>query len=214
MPVPTVFELAKQAGFGTAAFFSKSKFRHLERPGSLDHAQSPDGSEHWLATRTVADASDYLKHRRPGLLFVHIAEPDYAGHALGWMSFLYGWAVRRADGAVAQVLAAADQAFGSGQYTVIVTSDHGGHDREHGSREPRDMTIPWIIWGQGVLQGQQLPAGIRTMDTAATVLWLLGIPVPDWWVGAPVPGAFTRAAQVAAAGAQPVKQGLAGSASP
>jgi hypothetical protein len=28
------------------------------------------------------------------------------------------------------------------------------------------------------------------MDTAATALWLLGIPVPERWVGKPVEAAF------------------------
>ena len=31
---PTIFALAKQSGFTTAAFFSKSKFHHLQQPGS------------------------------------------------------------------------------------------------------------------------------------------------------------------------------------
>ena len=34
--VPTIFTLAKQAGFSTAMFVGKEKFRHLDLPGSLD----------------------------------------------------------------------------------------------------------------------------------------------------------------------------------
>ena len=110
----------------------------------------------------------------------------------------YGWAVKRADGAVAQVLRAANESFGPGNYTVIVTSDHGGHGRDHGSADPRDMTIPWITWGEGVQRGGDLGA-IRTMDTAATVLWLLGIDEPNGWVGNAVAAAYTPQAQLAAA---------------
>ena len=66
-----------------------------------------------------------------------------------------------------------DARFGRGRYTVILTADHGGHGKSHGTTDPRDMTIPWIVWGAGVHSGDAL-SGIHTMDTAATVLWLLG----------------------------------------
>ncbi|HSL70133.1 MAG TPA: ectonucleotide pyrophosphatase/phosphodiesterase, partial [Longimicrobiales bacterium] len=144
---PTVFAIAKAGGFTTAAFFSKAKFHHLQQPGTLDYTQAPSGVEVFMATRTVPDAINYLRHRRPNLLFVHIGEPDYAGHSIGWMSFAYGWAARRADGAVGTLLEAADRTYGKGNYTVLVTADHGGHSRDHGSDDPRDMTIPWIVWG-------------------------------------------------------------------
>ena len=39
--------------------------------------------------------------------------------------------------------------------------------------EATDMTIPWIVWGAGVQKGTQL-SGIKTMDTAATILWKIG----------------------------------------
>ena len=34
---PTIFEIAKTNGFTTAAFFSKTKFHHLQKPGTLDY---------------------------------------------------------------------------------------------------------------------------------------------------------------------------------
>ena len=192
----TVFELAKQAGYTTAGFFSKSKFRHLQKPNSFDYTQAPHGLDMWLATRTVGDVVNYLHHRRPNLLFVHIAEPDQAGHSVGWMSTPYGWAVRRADAAVAAILKAADKAYGAGQYTVIVTADHGGHGRDHGTEDERDMTIPWITWGEGVSQ-QTVIADVKTTDTAATVLWLLGLRQPNTWQSHAAVTGYTEAARAA-----------------
>jgi predicted AlkP superfamily pyrophosphatase or phosphodiesterase len=197
--VPTIFGLAHTAGFTTAAFFSKTKFHHLEVPTTIDYVRSPKGAMYgpWPSARTAQYVSDYLDGATPNLLFVHLAEPDFAGHNFGWMSWMYGMAVREADVAVAKVLDDADARFGRGTYTVILTADHGGHGRSHGSTDPRDTTIPWIVWGAGVQAGDTL-SGIRTMDTAATVLWMLGVNAPQSWTGRVVSTAFEPA--VASAG--------------
>jgi arylsulfatase A-like enzyme len=198
----TIFELAKASGFSTAAFFSKAKLRHLEKPGTLDHAQAPTGLHTVPATETVEAAVRYLQFRRPNLMFVHIAEPDVAGHTFGWMGGAYRAAVRRADAAVGQIIRAADAAYGRGGYTIIVTADHGGNGHGHGSDHVDDMEIPWIAWGAGVQPGE-LPAGIRTMDTAATALWLLGVAEPLALSGTPVAAAYTPGARMLAARGAP-----------
>lgn len=188
---PTVFGVARARGYVTAAFFSKSKFEVLQQPGALDYSQAPGGwFGRWKANKTVADVEKYLSTTRPNLLFVHLADPDRAGHRSGWMGTAYGEAVAESDAAVARVISAAETAFGRGNYTLIVTADHGGHDRDHGSEDPRDVTIPWIVWGRGVKSGELRDAGVRTMDTASTVLWLLGLDEPTQWHGTPVTGAF------------------------
>jgi predicted AlkP superfamily pyrophosphatase or phosphodiesterase len=201
--VPTVFGVAKAAGLQTAAFFSKTKFHHLEAPSTLDYVKSPSGgllTGRFTAERTTQYVEDYLESavEDPNLLFVHIGEPDYVGHIFGWMSRMYGEAVRVADKAVAEILDEANDRFGGGNYTVIVTADHGGHDKDHGSSDPRDTTIPWIAWGKGVQPGITLPSGIQTMDTAATALWMLGIQTPLEWVGQPVRGALSSTTVAAA----------------
>ena len=73
---------------------------------------------------------------------------------------------------------------------MIVTADHGGHGTGHGSKDPRDVTIPWIAWGQGVRQSVLEPPTVRTMDTAATVLWLLGLDEQSDWTGEAVSRAY------------------------
>jgi predicted AlkP superfamily pyrophosphatase or phosphodiesterase len=187
--VPTIFARAHQHGFRTAAFFSKTKFHHLQVPNTLDYTVAPTEFERWSANRTVGYVERYLADgNRPNLLFVHIGEPDYAGHTFSWMSWFYGRAVRSADRAVDRILRATDIAFGPGQYTVVITADHGGHGWSHGTADPRDVTIPWIAWGEGVRPGGMLPDGIRTMDTSATVLWALGL--EPLGVGRPVIAAF------------------------
>ena len=189
--VPTIFGVARARGYRTAAFFSKAKFHTLQKHGTLDYSQAPGGwFGKWTSDRTVGDVERYLDDAPPNLLFVHLSDPDTAGHEYGWMSEQYRRAVAAADLALGRLLFAADDAFGPGAYTVIVSADHGGHGKGHGTDDPRDVTIPWIAWGLGVRPGKLLTSSIRTMDTASTVLWMLGLPEPTDWAGQPVVDAF------------------------
>jgi predicted AlkP superfamily pyrophosphatase or phosphodiesterase len=191
--VPTVFDLADSAGLKTAAFFGKAKFRHLIGTEALDYwATAPRGMEILYAPRMVEDVKRFLKYRRPQLLFIHLPDPDLAGHSAGWMSLPYRLAVRRADAAVREIWEIGQKRFGK-DFVLIVTADHGGHDRTHGTTAAVDMTIPWIAWGKEVKPGP-IEAPITTYDTAATTLWLLGIPAPPFWDGRPVAEAFDPAA--------------------
>lgn len=191
MSVPTIFGIAKDEGLSTAAFYSKSKFSQLVPRNALDISAAPSPAEGvWLSESTVARAIEHLRSHAPGLLFVHLGEPDYAGHARGWMTDEYAGAVLSADAALGRLLAGADSALGASAYTVIVTSDHGGHARTHGTPSADDLLIPWLAWGAGVQPGAPLKESIRTMDTAATALWLLGIEVPRDWSGRAVTSAF------------------------
>lgn len=198
--VPTVFATARAQGLHTAAFFSKGKFHHLSVPGTLDHLRVPEGNGRYDAEQTAAHVEEYLAAERPNLTFVHFGEPDRMGHRYSWMSWWYARAVRRTDAALERVLGAADRAFGAGNYSVIVTADHGGHGWIHGTDDARDVTIPWIAWGRGVEQGTVLPAGVRTLDTAATALWLLG--VAEQVSGEPVRVAFGAGDAPALAGSR------------
>jgi arylsulfatase A-like enzyme len=92
------------------------------------------------------------------------------GHRTRWMSADYMATVRRADEAVGLLIASAGP-----HTTVIVTSDHGGRDRDHGSADPAHLRIPWVMAGPKVRAGA-LATRVRTFDTAATVARVLGLP--------------------------------------
>lgn len=201
--LPNIFSVARSRGYQTAAFFSKAKFGPLQRDGTLDYSQAPGGwFGRWSSKRTVSDVEKYLQDARPNLLFVHLTDPDAAGHGSGWMGAKYGNAVRAADGALGRLIRAADGAYGAGNYSLIVTADHGGHGTNHGSADPRDVTIPWIAWGRGVRPGALHTSSVITMDTASTVLWLLGLTEPTDWAGAPLVDAFDAPPPVPLAGSQ------------
>lgn len=191
LTVRTMFDVARDAGFSTAMFAGKAKFKHFENGKRFDAFAVP---AYEMTAVTDAAVSHILAHR-PNLIMVHLAEPDGAGHAHGWMSREQFEAIARADVAVGRLLDALDEAGIASQTAVLLTADHGGHARTHGTASDVDMTIPWIAAGAGVRAAGALAQPIFTCDTAATAMALLGLKVPADWEGTPVAGALSATAQ-------------------
>lgn len=180
---PTVFRVARRAGLATSMFVSKSKFRHLAEP---------DGSERFEVAgyncrSVVSRARETLRSQRDGVLFLHFPNTDSAGHRSGWMSRAYLQAVEAVDQCLADVVTELDgRARENGRVLLIVTSDHGGHGRTHGTRAEVDRRIPWVARGHGAPRRLSIARQISTLDTAATILRALGLPQTPGIAGVPV----------------------------
>jgi hypothetical protein len=144
-PVASVFGAVAAAGGSTALYAGKDKFRVLRRswPGSMDaFAVIAD------ADRLTGTVVDDLRDGAPSLTFLHLAPPDVAGHASGFMSRPYLAAVARADRLLGRVL---DVLPASGEdHLLVVTSDHGGRDGHRDAANPDNFTVPFLAWGEGV----------------------------------------------------------------
>jgi len=199
---PSALYYAHDAGFTTAMFVSKPKFRHIAIPGSVDVFARPD----YVCRPVMNAAVEHLRHTREGLTFIHLSEPDGAGHERGWMTASYLRAIAAADVCMGTLLTAIEARADRDRVLLIITADHGGHGRTHGSTREEDMRIPWIAWGSRVVAGE-FADPVSTMDTAATALAALGVEVPSDMVGRPVQRALSRTAVAAqTTGAQPVQQ--------
>jgi hypothetical protein len=177
---PTIFELAKQAGYTTAMAAGKSKFINLARPGSLDWQFIPNQPK--IEDPQVCQAAvQIIRDHQPDVLFVHFPSVDNAGHAKGWSSPEQLAAIERADACIGQLLQALDDLHLRGQTFIIVTSDHGGAGLMHGPDDARSRHILWIAAGPGIRKGLDLTLygnlTIDTEDTFSTVAYLLNIPV-------------------------------------
>lgn len=203
--VPTAFSLlrAVDAKAVTGMFVCKQKFRHLWLEGTLDTfdfggpiqdtpvAGSPEIEKDKKPAQLVAkNASAWIKEKKPKLLFVHFADPDTAGHKDGWGSPQQKEAFKVTDQALWQVWTAVKEAGIADSTVILISADHGGHDKTHGLNIPDDMLIPWVAWGKGVKANTTITAPVTTYDTAATALWLLDVPLPAEFDGKPVTSAF------------------------
>jgi len=186
---PTIFKLAKASDkkLTCGIFAGKEKFAHLMEKGALDAMTVTGGG----AVVVAESAATFIKRVKPSLTLVHFADPDSAGHSKGWGSREQKAAFEHCDRALG-ILMDALRSSGMADNSVVITSaDHGGHDKTHGSAWEDDMNIPWWTWGPAVRRGTALKGPVRTIDTAATALWLLGVPVPKTMEGQPVREAYT-----------------------
>jgi predicted AlkP superfamily pyrophosphatase or phosphodiesterase len=180
----TFLTLAAQAGFQTAMVVGKEKFCIFR--------QTPDVAYTFARSGDPSVVNGVIKQLDAGatVIFAHFPNPDYFGHLIGWMSDSYIRQLRVTDQNVGRLLDALDTRGLTGQTLIILTADHGGHDHTHGENIPEDRLIPWIIAGPGVVPGLDLGDGISIADTAVTVEWALGLPMPDKALGRPALAAF------------------------
>jgi len=172
--VPTILGIAHDAGLRTAMVVGKQKLAHLNAAGSTDLFVVCRNDDD-VVTRALVEV-----HGEADLVFVHLPDTDLAGHRHGWMSAPYLAALGRADAGLGRLIAAAGAST-----TFIVTTDHGGHGKDHSAALPLDLTIPWVIAGPGVRTGP-LAAQVRVYDTAPTAAVVLGLPIPEWMDGRPI----------------------------
>jgi len=182
----SLFEIAHNHGFRTSMFIGNDKMRHIAIPGSVDDFVLVPGISY--SDRALA-AIEYIEQGF-GVMFVHLGGVDKAGHSYGWMSNEYLAQIPLVDDDVRVLMDGLRQQGLEETTLVILTADHGGVGTNHMTSQASVMTIPWIIAGPGVGTGLGLTTEVRIYDTAATVLWALGLPMPEDMAGTPVREAF------------------------
>ncbi len=178
-PVNGLFEQIKSAGKISAMYYGWEPLCDIRRPGSLVASEyiNSYSFEHTDAMLTER-ALQYIKLAKPDFVFLYMVETDEkGGHDNGWMSDVYLDYVSRAIDNVKRVIEEAGD-----EYTVIITADHGGHERCHGTDMPEDMTIPMFLYGEKFKPDTELE-NVSILDVAPTVADVLAVPVAREWEG-------------------------------
>jgi arylsulfatase A-like enzyme len=132
------------------------------------------------AAEVLGSARSTLESQRAGLILLHWADADRAGHDKGWMSPEYADGCRRLDAALAALVDIADDS----ETLFVALADHGGGGRvahDHESDHALDRTIPILLYGAGVVHRPLGPA--RLLDVPPTILSALGVGVPSTYEG-------------------------------
>ena len=164
----------------SAMFYNWEQLRDISRPGSLSHSCYLNGyvdSFESTNDELTDRALQYIQQKAPDFTFLYLGLVDEIGHRHGWMSDAYIESVYASWSSIERIVRGISE-----EYAVIVTADHGGHERTHGTSMPEDMTIPLFIKSKSLGLGQELGQA-NIIDLAPTITKLIGIPANNDWEG-------------------------------
>jgi len=180
-PVVGVVEALHRAGHRCSSFYNWEPLRDLAPPETLTASFFLNNYEDDEGTGDVEIANlaaERLRFGTADFAFVYLGYTDTAGHRYGWMSDPYLQAIANADRCIASVCRPLDD-----DWNIIVTSDHGGHGKSHGTDMPEDILTPIVMWGPSISKAGQIQSDARITDIAPTILDLFDVPAPKEWIG-------------------------------
>jgi len=223
--VAGVFDVVHDHGLSTGEYASKSKFSLFSTSWDAVNGEpdviGPDNGRNKIdifvinsdTAGLVNTLVDDLSNQPLNYAFVHLKNPDTTGHSYGWNitpGSRYSNTIKTMDSRLGTIfdLIDGDTRF-TGRTAVVLTADHGGEGNDHEDPTLRaDYTVPFYVWGPGVMAGADLYAlnptsrlnpgtnrptsaegvqPIRNGEAANVSLMLLGLE--------PVPGSTIDAAQ-------------------
>ncbi len=220
--IASVFDVVHDAGLSTGLYAAKDKFElydksydeasgaeHEHGRDKIDVFFTEDDGPPFLSQSVNERFLDDMAKRHFNYVFVHYRDPDTIGHALGWGSGGWFYALSNVDAYLGKVFRLVDRDPKlAGRTAIILTTDHGGIGYGHSdATKHENSTIPVMAWGAGVGRGDLYAINrdtrtdpgtervdyaaehqpIRNGDTGDLALSLLGL--------GPIPGSLINAKQ-------------------
>ena len=125
----------------------------------------------------------YIREKKPAILFVHVNQPDLAGHVKGYDTEEYNQAIEAVDGEIGAIIQALKDAGIYDRSVILLSSDHGGFDHLHGGITMNEMETLFAVSGKGIRKGGKLEGTMMQFDIAPTIGKIFGIQEPQYWRG-------------------------------
>ena len=135
----TVFHDAKRSGYKTFYIYSKRNLGFLVNDAvDQSHLAYSSKKESITVGKKIVreETGDYF-------LFLHVSGLDYAGPRHGWLSAGYLDEFGLIDNELKPII---ERLMRQKNTTLVITSDHSGHDKMHASQDPEDFKIPLILY--------------------------------------------------------------------
>lgn len=184
--VTSTFDVAHDNGLRTGLYASKERFALYNQSygpttgaadvtgadngrDKIDRFVSPELDAPGAVAALLADMASPATRSR--YAFLHLTDPDTAGHGSLWNvtdpGSAYLNAVRAVDGYLGQIFHLVESTPGmAGHTAILLTADHGGPEGfalHSNPADPKTYTIPFYAWGDGVAAGDlyAMNAGTR-----------------------------------------------------
>jgi predicted AlkP superfamily pyrophosphatase or phosphodiesterase len=96
----------------------------------------------WSQGSAVDLAEAFIGIPGPHFVFLHVGGLDEVGPEFGWLSEEYLEELSYIDEYLQPLIQSLKR---QKNYLLIITSDHAGHDKIHGSQHPEDFRLPFVI---------------------------------------------------------------------
>ena len=181
-----IFEKISAFGGECATFYGWEPMRDVSPAGTCKYAKFVQSyTEESVDSLLTISAMSLIEAKKPDFVYIYQVDTDgKGGHDNGWMSDEY---LHRLNIAIENARRVVERY--AGEYTVIITADHGGHDRTHGTKMPEDMTIPMFFIGPDFEENNEI-ADVSILDIAPTIAAVMGMPPEKEWEGKAICGVF------------------------
>lgn len=127
-------------------------------------------------------AISYIKEKIPAVAAFFWDYPDKVGHTVGWYTDAYMNELTHVDSIIKDVFDACVSAGIIDNTLIVITSDHGGHDKTHGQPVISDLETPLILLGKGISPGE-INVPVMQYDVAAILADYMNLEHPMAWRG-------------------------------
>lgn len=196
---PTIFSMVQtpQQSFTTSAYITWSPItqllhlQHVDQMVQIAHLNASLADE-W-ATGNLT--SHILSQSLSSISFIQFSQVRLAGLEFGWASQKQLAAISAVDSLLKKIRLALEHQDLLIDAVIIVTADHGGCGTMDGVYGRHYLVVPWIISSYsddvGIRKGHQIDMPVSSMDTASTIMYMLGLPPILQSTGRPVLEAFS-----------------------
>jgi len=180
-PVLGLCEVLHGAGKKVDFFFDWEPLRDISRPLSLNRSDFINAHIHGYDTAdqvlTECAGSRIKAGEVADFTFFYLGLVDDTGHKHGWMSKEYIESVKVSLDRAQRLAGLLPE-----NVDFILTADHGGHERSHGTDAAEDMNVPLFLRGENIVPGA-MKQSCCIIDIAPTVVARMDLPADTDWEG-------------------------------
>lgn len=184
---PTVFQLLNDQCPETeiGCIYEWDGIKHLIDTLSVDYYEKVPIAKN-TNNLTTEMSEKYIKQKKPNLFAVIYDEPDHVGHTTGHNTKAYYDKLKELDAYIGRIIQATKDAGFYKETVFIITSDHGGINKDHGGKGLEELETPFIISGKGIREKGEFQESMMQFDVASTIATIFGLKQPQVWIGRPV----------------------------
>ncbi len=173
--LPSIFTSVRNA-YPDSVICSISNWEPINK-GIIEHDINVEFQTADNGASTTEKVVNCILTKKPDLLFIHIDDPDEAGHHFGYGTQGHLDSITNVDSMVGRIYDACVQSGIIDDTLFLVITDHGGFKHGHGGYTDTEKYIFFALRGKTVAKNNSFFA--TTKDVNAVVRYAFGLEIPE-----------------------------------